>query len=341
MLRENDVDVPVSVIMTVYRDEKYLHEAVDSILQQSFTGFEFIIVIEAGADDSTVGILQDYCKCDNRIKLLYNAKRLGFAASLNVGMDYAKGKYIVRMDADDVALRNRLEVQYLYMEGHPELLVSGSSILIFGNVPERVQAYPETIAQIRNYTFWEAAFAHPTVIFNHFLMSNNNIRYNTDIKTEDYELWSRIVYNYEAANVPDVLLKYRVHDDNATVVFKEKVRASSNAVRANIVKRFLPDFSDKEVAVSAFKSSMEIERLENILYELYSDHSEIFNDKQLLRIKMYSAYNETSEFKRNGVSRYWNRFRALYNVSTFYIVKDKLWYTIKPYLGNIKRKLKK
>ena len=104
----------ISVIMTAYNTEKYIKEAIESILNQTFKDFEFIIV-DDGSTDNTRLIIEEYAKKDRRIKILYNKKNLGIVKSLNKAIAIAKGKYIARMDSDDVSKLNRLEKQFVFM----------------------------------------------------------------------------------------------------------------------------------------------------------------------------------------------------------------------------------
>ena len=120
----NNIKMPkVTVLMSVYNGEKHLREAIDSILNQTFGDFEFLIIND-GSTDRTADILQSYQ--DSRIKIIHNEKNIGLTKSLNKGLKLAKGEYLARMDADDISYPNRLEVQYEYMEKNPNVGIVGS-----------------------------------------------------------------------------------------------------------------------------------------------------------------------------------------------------------------------
>ena len=114
----------ISVIMSVYNDEKYIAKAIDSILTQSFSNFELIICDDYSTDRSS-NIIEKYVKQDNRIVFFKNEKNLGLATSLNRCIERAKGKYIARMDSDDISLPNRFEVEYNYLEDNSDIVVVG------------------------------------------------------------------------------------------------------------------------------------------------------------------------------------------------------------------------
>lgn len=161
---DNGKDCPlISVVMSVYNGEKYLVEAVDSILAQTFTNFE-LIVIDDGSTDESRALINSYQ--DNRILVIENKNNIGLAASLNEGIDIARGKYIARMDCDDISERNRLALQYEYMESHPETVVSGSSAnFIEQNGVVVCTYYPAVEDAKLRAIFPGSPFVHPSVIF--------------------------------------------------------------------------------------------------------------------------------------------------------------------------------
>jgi len=119
----------VSVLMSVYNSERHLRQSIQSVLDQSFADFEFVIV-EDGSEDSSPRILSEFARQDARIVLIKNETNRGLAASLNRGLERAQGKYVARQDADDISLPNRLELQSAYLETHPEIGILGSACTI-------------------------------------------------------------------------------------------------------------------------------------------------------------------------------------------------------------------
>ena len=305
----------VSVIMTVYKDEVFLEEAIESILNQSYGYFELIIIIEYGSDEKTKQIVNKYRISDSRIVVINNEVKLGFASSLNRGLELAKGKYIFRMDGDDISDPNRMMIQINFMENHPELILCGGDTeYIFQDEKKdgEVVNYPRTTQDIRNAVLFYVPFAHPTICFNRCMIDRNNIRYANDYRAEDYELWSRLVFGFKTANIPRVLLKYRIHSNNSTSVFSDGVAESENRLRANIIRGFLSDFSNECFNLNSLKNDEDLRYVENILLRLFSDYKEVFTSPRYLRRKMREIYlGIGKDIVKNPFQRYWNTFRRI------------------------------
>lgn len=199
----------ISVLMSAYNSEEYIRESIDSILSQTLTDFEFI-VINDGSSDSTRSIIESYK--DKRIKLINNERNLGLAGSLNLGISIAKGKYLVRMDADDISMPERFQKQFSFMEQNQDVDVCGSFYETFGQNSFK-QTLPTTDKHIRAMLFFYNCIAHPTVILRTETVVNNLIRYNDSyIYVQDYELWCRMIDTLRFANISEILLKYRTYD---------------------------------------------------------------------------------------------------------------------------------
>ena len=206
----------VSVVMSVYNGEKYLREAIDSILNQTFNNFEFII-IDDGSTDSTLEIIKSYK--DPRI-ILISRENKGLVPSLNEGIKKARGKYIARMDADDISYSDRLFQQVQYMNAHPECIVLSSFIELMDSEGKPLPPwYEERIAinpgQIRSMMIVECCIAHPAV-----MMRKKNLpipTYHDVPSAEDWDLWLRLLRSGEVIHkIPEILLSYRVHRQSIT-----------------------------------------------------------------------------------------------------------------------------
>lgn len=208
----------ISVVMSVYNGEKYLKEAIESILRQTFKDFEFIIV-DDGSSDSTLKILRLYEE-DERIKILVNEKNSGLIYSLNRGVKAAIGKYIVRMDADDIADKKRIEQQFLQMESDKNIAICGSAVnMFFEGIPlvKRRLNVPLSYEEIKVETIFQATFVHPSTIIRKEILERENLKYEDEYKyAEDYGLWTNIVHKYKAANLENALLDYRVVKQSET-----------------------------------------------------------------------------------------------------------------------------
>ena len=198
----------ISVVLSVYNAEKYLTEAIESILNQSFRNFEFIIIND-GSTDRSLEIIKSYD--DKRIVLISRENR-GLIASLNEGIEQAKGKYIARMDADDISLSNRFEEQVKFMEKNLDVGICGTAVIMFG---EHMKDSPWKLARddqtIRTELLFSSSLAHPTVMMRRALLVENGLLYKENfVHAEDVELWIRMAEYTKFANLKMPLLKYRV-----------------------------------------------------------------------------------------------------------------------------------
>ncbi|RLA87462.1 MAG: hypothetical protein DRG40_00235 [Deltaproteobacteria bacterium] len=223
----------VSVLMSVYNGERYLREAIESILNQTFTDFEFII-IDDGSTDSTPKILTSYASKDNRIRLIRIEKNLGIAAALNKGLEVASGKYIARMDADDISLPNRLSMQLDYMEKNSSCSVVATRIALIDNKGNIIGYWREDIKttqyyEIRNFLPRKNCIAHPTVMIKTAIAKKYTYNENQPY-AQDYDLWLRLCSNGERIEkINEVLLYHRIHPISVTYL-----TISSGAERKNI-----------------------------------------------------------------------------------------------------------
>lgn len=202
--------------MSVYNAEKYLDEAIASILKQTYCTFEFIIIND-GSTDNSLNIIHEYMQSDNRI-ILIDQPNYGLPYSLNAGLSIARGKYIARMDADDISFPKRFEYQVSFMERNPRVGVCGTWAEVFGS-SSGVIKHPLQHNELKAKLLFNVCFAHPTVMIRLDVLRNNNIEY--DLKyanSQDYKLWSELVDITEFANVPKVLLKYRITSSSITTM---------------------------------------------------------------------------------------------------------------------------
>lgn len=208
--RENGGDkTPViSVVLPVYNGEKYLAEAIDSVLAQSFPDFELIIIDDGSTDDS-LRILQEYHHRDSRIRLVSRENR-GLVTTLNESIAIARGEWVARMDADDIALPQRLERQLQWL-GKTGADVVGSWARCFGSWDQRTTRVYQTDRAIKMDMLFKSPFVHPTVMMRTALIRKLGYDKSAE-KAEDYDLWVRAARSgWVMSNVPEVLLLYRKH----------------------------------------------------------------------------------------------------------------------------------
>lgn len=207
----------ISVIMAVYNAEKYLKECVESILNQSYTNFEFIIINDCSTDRS-LEILEEYSKKDPRIFLINNEENLGLTKNLNRGLNKAKGKYIARMDADDISELNRFEEQVKFLEENSKIDIVGTfsrDINEKGEV-KGDRRNPITHKEILKVLPKVNPVAHPTVMMRKIALEKIGGYNETFKKCQDYELWFRAAsQGLKLYNIPKYLFKYRMNDGYA------------------------------------------------------------------------------------------------------------------------------
>lgn len=196
--------------MATYNGERFIKEAIDSILNQTFSDFEFIIV-DDGSTDSTAQRVASYT--DDRIIYIKKDSNSGIADSLNIGIAKAKGHYIARMDDDDVALPNRLMLQLEAFDNNDTLIVCGSNVWLQDGAKERVN--PETHEAIQLQMLFENPITHPSVMITKAVLLKHP--YDSEkVPSEDYDLWSRLLFEGEFYNIQQPLLYYRYHKQSET-----------------------------------------------------------------------------------------------------------------------------
>ncbi len=206
----------VSVVMSVFNGERFLADAVESILDQSFRDFEFI-VIDDGSTDHSGSILDSYQKGDPRVRV-HHQENSGLIYSLNHGCGLARGKYIARMDADDIAVTDRLMWQADFMETHGEVAVLGGAVEFIDEAGRMLESmrYPVEDHEIKSALFHHSAIAHPAVCIRKEALASVGGYRTAFVDAEDYDLWLRMAEGSQFANLEWVVIKYRVHSDQVS-----------------------------------------------------------------------------------------------------------------------------
>jgi len=238
-------NIPVlSVLLPVYNAAVFLEQAIDSILQQTYCDFELIVIDDASTDGSDTVL--DKISDPRIVRIKFNQNK-GIVAALNKALDISRGRFIARMDADDIAAPNRFQLQVQYLEGHPEVAVVGSWIRGFGRVRRPyVLRYPVSHASIEAGLLFDSPFAHPAVMMRRAMLDALEKKYSVDFPyTEDWELWSRLVRVGRAANIPVVLLDYRIHVKSSSRQFTDLQSESKTRLLQRIYSDFELTFSQK------------------------------------------------------------------------------------------------
>jgi len=233
---ENKSNNPfVSVIMSAYNAEKYVRQAIESVLNQTYKKFEFIIVDDASTD-LTPHILKDFKKKDRRIILIQSKNNSGLTKSLNKALKKARGKYIIRIDADDWAYPQRFGLQVNLMEDHPDVVVSGSHIEICDkNLKTKyIRKYRLDDISIRKHLFRYSPFAHPATIWRSDVLKKE--RYNEKMTvSQDYELYFRVGIIGKFMNLNKPLLKLRMHNESISATMSDIQLKNTVLIRLSAV----------------------------------------------------------------------------------------------------------
>lgn len=289
----------ISVIMSVYNGETYLAEAIESVRKQTFQNWELIIINDCSTD-STGEILADFSLRDERIKVHTNEVNLKLPASLNKAISLCNGKYIARMDADDICLPNRLEKQYKFMEEHSDVALSSCRFLTVKNgiyMPGGAGGRCDHNA-LRAMLFVSNPILHPGVIAKADVM--RQFQYDpSHTCTEDLGLWTRMVMGEQKIQIlPEYLLIYRLHDKQITSTTLEKQHTEVLKVQKKYYGSLLHEMDEemKEFYISGiyFREHVDINK-----FLAYAKWIMNFGVRDI----KYALFEILAEYKRCGVSK--------------------------------------
>jgi len=232
----------ISIIMPVYNAGHTLPECMDSILKQTFSDFE-LLIIDDGSTDNSIEVITGFK--DQRIRLIRNEHN--FIGSLNMGLNHANGKYIARMDADDIMLPQRLQTQFDFMELHPDIDVCGSYATSFGE-KEAVIRRPLYHKDIISSMLRANPFMHPTVMIRRFKLQQSGCLYQSGYPcAEDYKLWTDLaVKGFQFANIPEPLIRYRISPQQVTQVLQNDMRITSIKIGLEYAEVVMEQMAEKE-----------------------------------------------------------------------------------------------
>lgn len=248
----------VSVLLPVYNASRFLREAVDSILRQTYRDFE-LLAIDDGSTDQSLATLESYR--DPRLRILRNDRNRGLIYSLNRGLAEARGVYVARMDADDISQPTRLEQQAAFLDSHPKVAVVGSNVEDMDEAGRTVSVshIPCSNEEIQHKLLRRCCMNHPSVMFRRQQVVDLGGYREAHALTEDYDLWLRVSERHELANLSDRLLRYRIHASqtcfrNQTKQYEMTQRCRLDALRrrgyseADIRDRFAHSVWDRLTA---------------------------------------------------------------------------------------------
>ena len=310
----------VSVIMPAYNCEAFIGESVESILKQSFTDFEFIIIDDASTD-KTVEMIRGYN--DPRIILLVKPGNTGYTDSLNMAIRLAKGKYIARMDADDIALVNRFEVQYRFLEKNKDTLVVGSHYKIIGT--DTTIHLPVTYDEVKITAMMHVPVAHPTAFIRKEVFTKYAFRYDKNFEpAEDYDLWCKVLEKGKIENIDEVLLLYRHHNLQQSKLKHKRIVEVAVGTRSAQLQKLI-DFTGRQYdplfAIDVLTKNIRqvtkpvLKTIRTLLDDLYAGNKK----KNIYNQKLFGDY----------LKEKWSHYIGLYN---FMRLSDiPLLFPVKPY----------
>ena len=301
----------ISVLMSVYNGEKYLTEAIQSILEQSFNDFEFIIV-DDGSSDNSQQIINSFK--DKRINLIINNKNIGLTKSLLKGYEYCQGEFIARMDADDISMPQRFKKQIEYFDKHPEVGVLGTNAYAIGDnsKPKYKIKYPENHSLIKWSLIFSNPICHPSVMIRKNVIEKYGF-YNDDLYSkyiEDYNLWSNFVHHTKFANINVALLKLRIVGQKISIKnHQEQINNSVYEAQKNL------EFYVNE--------KINCKNIEGLWTWKFNSNSDAINSLELL-IKTYNKFineNVLSEYEVNQIKHDLARRILLIAVTKLFSIK--------------------
>ncbi len=251
----------ISVLMPAYNAAAYIREAIDSILTQTFTDFEFVIIND-GSTDTTEEIILSYS--DERIKYYANESNMGIVKTLNRGIDLCRGKYIARMDADDVSLPNRLEKQVHRLEANPQIVACGTLYAIYGDQRQTPVDVATDVQDIRYDMAIYCQFAHSTMMIRKDILEQYKLRYREEYKcAEDYKLWTELLQYGDMINIPEVLGYIRQCEEGISISNADKQKNLSDIVRKDYLNQLgvstqvlLSDLLNKTISVDVTRETL-------------------------------------------------------------------------------------
>lgn len=332
----------VSVIMSTKDTEEFmLKDSIDSILNQTYDNFEFIIVCDGSEKDyNFVKRIQD-----KRIKIIKHENSIGLTKSLNEALKICRGKYIARMDSDDYSLKDRLKIQVDFLEKNQNIDICGTYAKRFGDRNDYIIDVFNEIQDKKAELFIYNRIIHPSVMIRKSFIEKNNIVYDEEFKySQDYELWSRCCMLTNIYVIPQVCMKYRIHNAQISTAKVEEQNALCKIIYLNNLKRLSEKFLEEDTKYLFYLSKKSTENIpkkqikqfiKKVIKENYT--KKIYNDKSLKKVLYYRYFVSNLKclnfldiiycvFYVNLVRLYIKEKKEITKYKISYIVKNKSKY---------------
>ncbi len=292
--------------MPVYNGEKYLKEAIDSILEQTFRDFELLIISDGSTDESKK-IIENYT--DYRIRFLDNQKNMGLIFTLNRGLAEAVGEYIARMDQDDISMPDRFQKQYDFLENNPRIALVGGWAMVINEKGDllREKRLPINYNEIKFNLLFRNPIIHSAIFFRKSVVKDLG-GYNKEYEhAEDFELYSRLIKNnFKIINLPEFLVRFRIHNTSIGQTLETKniqndtvkriIFENANEYLKIDQKQFLNYYNMVNIGSINLINLIKYLKMEKNLYKNFVKNNFLYKDE---RRKIYTIYNE----RKNGIMR--------------------------------------
>ncbi|MCC8149927.1 MAG: glycosyltransferase [Lachnospiraceae bacterium] len=292
----------ITALLPLYNGKKYIDESIRSIQAQTFSDWELLIVNDFGSDDGCAEIVLYYAEHDLRIRLVQNEKRLGLAESLNAGIRLASGSYIARVDVDDPSYPQRFEKQVDYMNKHPDVFLCGTlqrSVLPDRNYVLQVATDSE---ELKAAMLFGCEISHCSVMFRRDIFVRDKMRYNPQKLGEDYDLWTRIMFDHRLVNLPEVLVDHRWGFENISLNKGNALIQEVREISARLLKQFDIDVPKEDlILLSGWRNKPQE-------YAVYNKASFLHKQAELL-LKLYHNNTEKKLIAPGALRKtIWNRW---------------------------------
>ena len=296
----------ISLIMSVYNGEDYLAETIDSVLSQTFTEWEFIIINDCSTD-KTSQMLEEYAAKDNRIKVHTNETNLRLPSSLNKALSLAQGKYVARMDADDICMPDRLQKQYDFMESNRQIDLSSCRFMTLKNgvYSSGGCGGKDDDASIKALLLVTNPILHPGIIAKAEVIKE--LCYDKNFTcTEDMELWTRFVLNNKRVEIlSEYLMIYRLHDKQITETTLDKQKNEVIKIQKTYLSQLLKPMTEEQeefyINGIYFRKNINVSKFIEFYRWAKSVNNKTNNfDKYALK---YAFFEILAEYKRSGIGK--------------------------------------
>ena len=316
----------VSIIIPVYNAHDYITECIESIINQTHTSIEIIIIDDASTDDS-LEIVRSFN--DIRLRIIRNEKNLGLATSVNNAIKISQGAFIARMDADDIAFPQRIEKQLSFLLSNPTISILGTAMQSIGH-SDYLHQFPLTHSKCKVQLLFNVCFGHPTVMFRKSVFDSVENYYQDELQqySEEYELWCRLVDRVTFANLPEALILYRTFDNKERMVAVLKRKHNSFLIRKKFITTQLGELDKNSFHIHDQISNLEkvksYEQLNTWIYWLdkideLNKNVQVFSKRELTEVLLARKFE----------LHYWNS--QLGFISWFRSVTRNLYFWRQPF----------